>query len=161
MTGRHGGQRKVLKGGGTRPVPTEYLKDDQNRGHRVRENAGKHRAPMIPSQQRCRSRRPDRECACVGNAASEGPDSIVVESDFPGGQSGASSKIKNYVGFPMGISGQELAGRAVVQTEKFGVRMMVGEKVVKIQCGQQPTSCKVTNLNLDSARICTRHAEFQ
>ena len=59
-------------------------------------------------------------------AASEGLDAVVIESEFPGGQAGASSKIENYVGFPMGISGQELAGRAVVQAEKFGAQMMVG-----------------------------------
>ena len=67
-------------------------------------------------------------------AASEGLDAVVIESEFPGGQAGASSKIENYVGFPMGISGQELSSRAVVQAEKFGARMMVGEKVVKIRC---------------------------
>jgi thioredoxin reductase (NADPH) len=71
-------------------------------------------------------------------AASEGLDALVIESEFPGGQAGASSKIENYVGFPMGISGQELAGRAVVQAEKFGAQMMVGQKVVKIRCDQRP-----------------------
>jgi thioredoxin reductase (NADPH) len=71
-------------------------------------------------------------------AASEGLDAVVIESEFPGGQAGASSKIENYVGFPMGISGQELTGRAVVQAEKFGARMMVGQKVVKIRCDQRP-----------------------
>lgn len=71
-------------------------------------------------------------------AASEGLDAVVIESKFPGGQAGASSKIENYIGFPMGISGQELTGRAVVQAEKFGARMMIGQKVVKINCDQRP-----------------------
>jgi thioredoxin reductase (NADPH) len=71
-------------------------------------------------------------------AASEGLDAVVIESEFPGGQAGASSKIENYVGFPMGISGQELTGRAVVQAEKFGAQMMVGDKVVNIRCDQRP-----------------------
>jgi thioredoxin reductase (NADPH) len=71
-------------------------------------------------------------------AASEGLDALVVESEYPGGQTGASSKIENYVGFPMGISGQELTGRAVVQAEKFGAQMMVGQGVVKVRCDQQP-----------------------
>jgi thioredoxin reductase (NADPH) len=70
-------------------------------------------------------------------AASEGLDAVVIESEFPGGQAGASSKIENYVGFPMGISGQELAGRAVVQAEKFGAQMTVGERVMKIRCDEQ------------------------
>ena len=78
-------------------------------------------------------------------AASEGLDAVVIESEFPGGQAGASSKIENYVGFPMGISGQELAGRAVMQAEKFGARMMVGEKVVKIQCDQRPYQLTLEN----------------
>jgi thioredoxin reductase (NADPH) len=71
-------------------------------------------------------------------AASEGLDAVVIESEFPGGQAGASSKIENYMGFPTGISGQELAGRAVVQAEKFGAHMMVGQKVLKIRCDQRP-----------------------
>jgi len=71
-------------------------------------------------------------------AASEGLDAVVIESEYPGGQAGASSKIENYIGFPMGISGQELAGRAVVQAEKFGAHLMVGQKVVKIRCDQRP-----------------------
>jgi thioredoxin reductase (NADPH) len=78
-------------------------------------------------------------------AASEGLDAVVIESEFPGGQAGASSKIENYIGFPMGISGQELASRAVVQAEKFGARMMVGEKVVKIQCDQRPYQLTLEN----------------
>jgi thioredoxin reductase (NADPH) len=71
-------------------------------------------------------------------AASEGLDAVMIESEFPGGQAGASSKIENYVGFPMGISGQELSNRAVMQAEKFGARMMVGEKVVRIRCDERP-----------------------
>jgi thioredoxin reductase (NADPH) len=78
-------------------------------------------------------------------AASEGLDALVIESEFPGGQAGASSKIENYVGFPMGISGQELAGRAAVQAEKFGAQMMVGQKVVKIRCDQRPYQLTLEN----------------
>jgi thioredoxin reductase (NADPH) len=78
-------------------------------------------------------------------AASEGLDALVIESEFPGGQAGASSKIENYVGFPMGISGQELSSRAVVQAEKFGARMMVGEKVVQVRCDQRPYRLTLEN----------------
>jgi len=85
-------------------------------------------------------------------AASEGLDAVVIESEFPGGQAGASSKIENYVGFPMGISGQELAGRAVVQAEKFGAQMMVGQKVVKIRCDQRPYELTLENGGLIDAR---------
>ncbi len=78
-------------------------------------------------------------------AASEGLDALMIESAFPGGQAGASSKIENYVGFPMGISGQELSSRAVVQAEKFGARMMVGERVVQIRCDQRPYRLTLEN----------------
>jgi thioredoxin reductase (NADPH) len=78
-------------------------------------------------------------------AASEGLDALMIESEYPGGQAGASSKIENYVGFPMGISGQELAARALVQAEKFGAQMMVGQKVVKIRCDQSPYQLTLEN----------------
>ncbi len=85
-------------------------------------------------------------------AASEGLDALVIESEFPGGQAGASSKIENYVGFPMGISGQELAGRAVVQAEKFGAQMTVGQKVVKVKCDQRPYELTLENGGLIETR---------
>src|SRR5580692_6531718 len=85
-------------------------------------------------------------------AASEGLDAVVIESEFPGGQAGTSSKIENYLGFPMGISGQELTGRAVVQAEKFGAQMMVGQRVVKIRCDQQPYQLTLENGGLIDAR---------
>ena len=56
-------------------------------------------------------------------AASEGLDVLVLESNAPGGQAGSSSKIENYLGFPTGISGQELAGRAYTQAQKFGAQI--------------------------------------
>src|SRR5207248_10935266 len=52
--------------------------------------------------------------------ASEGLDVLVLESNAPGGQAGSSSKIENYLGFPTGISGQALAGRALTRAQKFG-----------------------------------------
>ena len=85
-------------------------------------------------------------------AASEGLDAVVIESEFPGGQAGASSKIENYIGFPMGISGQELADRAVVQAEKFGAQMMVGEKVVQVKCDQRPYQLALENGGLIDTR---------
>jgi thioredoxin reductase (NADPH) len=85
-------------------------------------------------------------------AASEGLDAVVIESEFPGGQAGTSSKIENYLGFPMGISGQELTGRAVVQAEKFGAQMMVGQKVVRIRCDQRPYQLTLENGGIIDAR---------
>ncbi|MEO0370190.1 MAG: FAD-dependent oxidoreductase [Pseudomonadota bacterium] len=62
--------------------------------------------------------------ACV-YAASEALDTIVIEAEAPGGQAGTSSKIENYLGFPTGISGQALAGRAWIQGQKFGATFAI------------------------------------
>jgi thioredoxin reductase (NADPH) len=67
-------------------------------------------------------------------AASEGLDVLVLESDAPGGQAGTSSKIENYLGFPTGISGQALAGRALVQAEKFGAELAVVSRAERFAC---------------------------
>ena len=63
-------------------------------------------------------------------AASEGLATIAVEGNAPGGQAGTSSKIENYLGFPTGISGQELAERAQVQAQKFGAKLAVSRNVI-------------------------------
>ena len=85
-------------------------------------------------------------------AASEGLDTVVIEADFPGGQAGSSSKIENYLGFPTGVSGLELTRRGVVQAEKFGAQMMVGQRVVKFQCDQRPYRLLLENGNILQAR---------
>ncbi|MEP9359430.1 FAD-dependent oxidoreductase [Sphingomonas sp. KR3-1] len=71
-------------------------------------------------------------------AASEGLDTIVIESIAPGGQAGTSSKIENYLGFPTGISGQALAGRAQVQAQKFGARLLISRSAAGLDCSQVP-----------------------
>jgi thioredoxin reductase (NADPH) len=71
-------------------------------------------------------------------AASEGLDTIVVEALAPGGQAGTSSKIENYLGFPTGISGQALAGRAQIQAQKFGARLAISRAVTGLYCKEQP-----------------------
>src|SRR4026207_2045228 len=58
--------------------------------------------------------------------ASEGLDVLVLEASAPGGQAGASSKIENYLGFPAGIPGADLASRATSQAQKFGAQLMIG-----------------------------------
>ncbi len=71
-------------------------------------------------------------------AASEGLETIVIEGVAPGGQAGTSSKIENYLGFPTGISGQALAGRAQVQAQKFGARLAISREVAHLHCGETP-----------------------
>jgi thioredoxin reductase (NADPH) len=71
-------------------------------------------------------------------AASEGLDVLVVEALAYGGQAGSSSKIENYLGFPTGISGQALAGRAFVQAQKFGAKVLVACHAVRLNCERRP-----------------------
>jgi thioredoxin reductase (NADPH) len=70
--------------------------------------------------------------------SSEGLDVLVLETDAPGGQAGSSSKIENYLGFPTGISGQELSGRALAQAEKFGAELMVAKGAKRLLCERKP-----------------------
>jgi thioredoxin reductase (NADPH) len=71
-------------------------------------------------------------------AASEGLDVKVIDSFAPGGQAGTSSRIENYLGFPTGISGQALAGRALVQSQKFGAKFHVACDAVTLHCDAWP-----------------------
>src|SRR5262245_34819317 len=70
-------------------------------------------------------------------AASEGLDALVIEASSPGGQAGASSRIENYLGFPTGISGQDLAGRAYAQVQKFGASVMIAKGAAELTCEQK------------------------
>ncbi len=71
-------------------------------------------------------------------AASEGLAPLLVESHAPGGQAGASSRIENYLGFPTGISGQELASNAATQAQKFGAKVAVAQAIVRLNCNRRP-----------------------
>ena len=71
-------------------------------------------------------------------AASEGLDTLVLETYAPGGQAGSSSLIENYLGFPMGISGQELAASASTQAQKFGAQLAVARTAARLRCGDKP-----------------------
>jgi thioredoxin reductase (NADPH) len=83
--------------------------------------------------------------------ASEGLDVLVLETGSPGGQAGSSSKIENYLGFPTGISGLELAGRAYNQAQKFGAEMLIA-KGTRLVCDSKPYIVEVEN----GARIPAR-----
>jgi thioredoxin reductase (NADPH) len=81
-------------------------------------------------------------------AASEGLDVLVVEATAPGGQAGTSSRIENYLGFPTGISGQALAGRALVQAQKFGANVTIACQARELRCERRPYA-----LELSSGRV--------
>jgi thioredoxin reductase (NADPH) len=85
-------------------------------------------------------------------AASEGLDVLVLESSMPGGQAGESSKIENYLGFPTGISGEALAGRAYAQAQKFKAQVMVGKSASKLLCETRPYAVEMD----DGTRVHAR-----
>jgi thioredoxin reductase (NADPH) len=85
-------------------------------------------------------------------AASEGLDALVIEADSPGGQAGSSSKIENYLGFPTGISGQELSSRSIAQAQKFGAKMMIGHGVVRLGCSHRPYEVVLDNDSVIAGR---------
>ena len=84
--------------------------------------------------------------------ASEGLDVLVLESEAPGGQAGSSSKIENYLGFPTGISGQELATRALTQAEKFGAEFMIAKGARRLSCEKRPYAIEID----DGPRVLAR-----
>lgn len=75
-------------------------------------------------------------------AASEGLRTVILEAEAPGGQASTSSRIENYLGFPTGVSGQALAGRAQVQAQKFGATIALPREVVALDCDSHPYSLR-------------------
>jgi len=95
--------------------------------------------------------------------ASEGLDVLVIETSAPGGQAGSSSKIENYLGFPTGISGQALAGRALVQAQKFGAEVTVASSAVRLRCEQRPYEIDLADGRVVRARavVIATGAEYR
>ena len=74
-------------------------------------------------------------------ASSEGLSVLAIDCRSFGGQAGASARIENYLGFPTGISGMALMGRAFSQAQKFGVEMAIPDEAIRLRCGNEP--CRV------------------
>jgi thioredoxin reductase (NADPH) len=89
-------------------------------------------------------------------AASEGLRVVVLDCRSYGGQAGASARIENYLGFPTGISGQALAGRAYVQAEKFGAHMLIPAQVVALDCGRSATAHELALTLADGRQLRSR-----
>jgi thioredoxin reductase (NADPH) len=85
-------------------------------------------------------------------AASEGLNVLVLETNAPGGQAGSSSRIENYLGFPTGISGQALAGRALVQAQKFGAEVAIANTAIRLRCEPQPFEIALSGEHLVRGR---------
>ncbi|HYN09760.1 MAG TPA: FAD-dependent oxidoreductase [Vicinamibacterales bacterium] len=95
--------------------------------------------------------------------ASEGLDVLVLESGSPGGQAGSSSRIENYLGFPTGISGLDLTGRAYAQAQKFGAQVMIAKAATGLACDRQPYSVRIDGATHVAARavIIATGAEYR
>lgn len=78
-------------------------------------------------------------------AGSEGLSVLALDCRAFGGQAGASARIENYLGFPTGVSGMALMGRAFSQAQKFGVEMAIPDEAVKLECGQDPFHLQLAN----------------
>ena len=85
-------------------------------------------------------------------AASEGLNVLVLETNAPGGQAGSSSRIENYLGFPTGISGQALAGRALVQAQKFGAEVAIANSAIRLRCEPKPFEIELSGDHLVRGR---------
>jgi thioredoxin reductase (NADPH) len=96
-------------------------------------------------------------------AASEGLDVLVLETNSPGGQAGSSSKIENYLGFPTGISGQALAGRAYTQAQKFGAHVIIAKGAKRLVCDRKPYAVEMDGDTRVQARsiIIATGAEYR
>jgi thioredoxin reductase (NADPH) len=88
-------------------------------------------------------------------AASEGLSVLVLDERAFGGQAGASARIENYLGFPTGISGMALAGRAFNQALKFGVEIAIPLEVARLDCGESNGAMRLELSNGGSARART------
>ena len=89
-------------------------------------------------------------------AASEGLHVVVLDCRSAGGQAGASARIENYLGFPTGISGGALAGRAFVQAQKFGAEILIPAQVVSLDCSNAEGSGELAVLLNDGRRLRSR-----
>jgi thioredoxin reductase (NADPH) len=85
-------------------------------------------------------------------AASEGLNVLVLETSAPGGQAGSSSRIENYLGFPTGISGQALAGRALVQAQKFGAEVAIANSALRLRCDRKPYEIELSGEHIVRGR---------
>jgi thioredoxin reductase (NADPH) len=96
-------------------------------------------------------------------AASEGLDVLVLETNAPGGQAGYSAKIENYLGFPTGISGQALAGRAFTQAQKFGAEVAIASEAARLDCSGTPYVVELQNGHRIRARsvVIATGAEYR
>src|SRR5262249_60251877 len=89
-------------------------------------------------------------------AASEGLRVVVLDCRAYGGQAGASARIENYLGFPLGISGQALAGRAFVQAQKFGAQMLIPAQAASLDCSDAERVGEFTLKLTDGRKLRSR-----
>ena len=96
-------------------------------------------------------------------AASEGLSTVLLEQEAPGGQASTSSKIENYLGFPTGLSGQALAGRAQIQAMKFGAKIVLPYTATSLDCTKHPYTLHLCDTGTLKARsiVVTSGAKYR
>jgi thioredoxin reductase (NADPH) len=85
--------------------------------------------------------------------ASEGLHTVMIEREAPGGQAGMSSRIENYLGFPTGLSGGDLARRAVVQAQRFGVEILAPQEALSVRAENPYRFVKLADGNEISCHV--------
>ena len=99
----------------------------------VAERCGLQTAPRLPYYDLAVIGAGPAGLACAVYGASEGLKVVLIEQNAPGGQAGSSSMIENYLGFPNGVTGADLARRAATQAKRFGTEVLVGHSVVGLK----------------------------
>src|SRR5262245_11655884 len=100
--------------------------------------------------------------AAAVDGASEGMKPLLLDSHGPGGQAGTSSRIENYLGFPNGVSGSDLARRAVTQAQRLGAEFMTHVEVlsVSVEVGYKPLTLLDDCVIVDRAVIGARGESY-
>jgi thioredoxin reductase (NADPH) len=125
--------------GVTSDLPVVFLQDDtvliNPSKHELAEAAGIHSTPEAPFYDLAIVGGGPAGLAAAVYGASEGLSTVLIEREAPGGQAGTSSRIENYLGFPKGVSGADLARRAIAQATRLGAELITAAEVSTVRSG--------------------------
>ncbi len=135
--------------GVTSDLPVVFLQDDtvliNPSRHELAEAAGIHSTPEAPFYDLAIVGGGPAGLAAAVYGASEGLSTVLIEREAPGGQAGTSSRIENYLGFPKGVSGADLARRAIAQATRLGAELITAAEVAAVRSGPAAKTLVLTN----------------
>ena len=135
--------------GVTSDLPVVFLQDDtvliNPSRHELAEAAGIHSTPEAPFYDLAIVGGGPAGLAAAVYGASEGLSTVLIEREAPGGQAGTSSRIENYLGFPKGVSGADLARRAIAQATRLGAELITAAEVAAVRSGPTAKTLVLTN----------------